>query len=774
MNRYSFLWTTLVSFLVILPVVAQEHSLTGILRDSVTGQAIVAANIRVLGTARGTVCNTEGAYRLMLPAGEHRIVITSLGYRPDTVALQLTQNTILDVSLVPSDITLPEILVTGEDPARAIIRQAIANKRRWIDKLQSYEMAAFTRQVLRRDTSIASITEAYTKGYWQRGDTLREVVLQKRQTENIDVGGNFASVGRLLNFYDEDIRFIGYTFVGPIADNAFDHYDYKLLSTRTAHRSDMYEIELIPLSATVPCFTGTISIADGSFALVGVDVEPNQAFLLPFVKEKSIRYRQQFSHYDGSFWLPADIRVDAHFTLGIVGFSFPAIGFTQTSVVTDYSINTPIPDSIFRKPLLVVDSSATTFDSTFWASPTALPLTTEEQTAYATLDSTQTLEAQFRPGGFAMTLGSADGAGVNALSLLDLSFNRIEGVHLGLYGTFDELSEYFTLRGGFAYGFSDKKTKYSIGTEIFPLGNKLLGIGGDFYRLVQPFPEQGYFGNVANSISSLLDKNDYRDYYRSEGWRTTLSSSSIKDMRVALSFVHEKHATAEQTTDYSLFRKSVPYRPNPTAAEGNLRSLQVDLGFGRSAEALDIVTRNGLDLSMEYSSPDFASSGFDFLRYHVVGTLIFPTFGQRFLFTPNMRIRVAAGAATGTPPPQRLFSIESASSGYGPFGVMKAMEVKEFGGTSYAAINIEHNFRSLPFLALGIPFLYENNIEFVIHGGIAKSWNDGPLQINTTGGVYSEMGFGISRIFDLLRCDFTWRLSTPGNFRFTLGVANLF
>ncbi|MFN0159304.1 MAG: DUF5686 family protein [Bacteroidota bacterium] len=774
MIRHYFLLTIITTLLLGSQGLAQEYSLTGTLRDSVTGQTIVAANIRVLGTARGTVCNTEGAYRLMLPAGDHRIVITSLGYRPDTVALQLTRNTTLDFSLTPSDITLAEILVTGEDPARAIIRQAIANKRRWIDKLQSYEMAAFTRQVLRRDTSIASITEAYTKGYWQRGDTLREVVLQKRQTENIDVGGNFASVGRLLNFYDEDIRFIGYTFVGPIADNAFDHYDYKLLSTRTAHRSEMYEIELIPLSATVPCFTGTISIADGSFALVGVDVEPNQAFLLPFVKEKSIRYRQQFSQYDGSYWLPADIRVDAHFTLGIVGFSFPAIGFTQTSVVTEYSINTPIPDSIFRKPLLVVDSSATTFDSTFWASPTALPLTTEEQTAYATLDSTQTLEAQFRPGGFAMTLGSADGTGVNALSLLDVSFNRIEGAHLGLHGTFDELSEYFTLRGGFAYGFSDKKTKYSIGAEIFPLGNKLFGVGGDFYRLVQPFPEQGYYGNVANSISSLLDKNDYRDYYRTEGWSATLSSSPSRDVKAALSFVHEKHSTAEQTTDYSLFRKSRPYRPNPAAGEGNLRSLRLDFGFGRSGEALDIITRNGVDFSMEYSSPDFASSSFNFLRYHVVGTLVFPTFAQRFLFSPSVRVRLAAGAATGTLPPQRLFSIESASSVYAPFGVMKAMDVKEFGGTSYTAINIEHNFRSLPFLALGIPFLYENNIEFIVHGGIAKSWNNGPLQVNTTDRVYSDMGFGISRIFDLLRCDFTWRLSTPGNFRFTLSVANLF
>jgi hypothetical protein len=102
------------------------------------------------------------------------------------------------------------------------------------------------------------------------------------------------------------------------------------------------------------------------------------------------------------------------------------------------------------------------------------------------------------------------------------------------------------------------------------------------------------------------------------------------------------------------------------------------------------------------------------------------------------------------------------------------MDVKEFGGTRYIAVNVEHNFRSLPFLALGLSFLTENNIELVVHAGAAQSWNDGTLLINTTDGIYSEAGFGISRIFELFRLDFTWRLSSPNNFRFCLSAANLF
>jgi phenylpropionate dioxygenase-like ring-hydroxylating dioxygenase large terminal subunit len=157
-----------------------------------------------------------------------------------------------DERMRPSDIVLPEVVVTAEDPAIGIIRRAIANKQRWIDRLASYEMQAFTRQTIYRDTAVAAINESFTKGYWQKGDTLREIVTQKRQTANVQPSFNFASVGRMLNFSDDRINFVGYTFVGPTAVDALDYYDYKLLRTRSAGGNDVYEIRMIPRTLTAP------------------------------------------------------------------------------------------------------------------------------------------------------------------------------------------------------------------------------------------------------------------------------------------------------------------------------------------------------------------------------------------------------------------------------------------------------------------------------------------------------------------------------------------
>ena len=88
-------------------------------------------------------------------------------------------------------------------------------------------------------------------------------------------------------------------------------------------------------------------------------------------------------------------------------------------------------------------------------------------------------------------------------------------------------------------------------------------------------------------------------------------------------------------------------------------------------------------------------------------------------------------------------------------------------------MDAEHNFRALPFLALGIPFLYENNIEFLMHGGAARTWSTGRTVNPFRTGWFSELGFGFNRIFDILRADLSWRLNEARPVRFTLGVVRI-
>ncbi len=754
-------------------VAAEKFTLTGVIRDAFTRESLAAANIRIAGTTRGTITNTRGAYSLTLEAGEYTLLVSMVGYTTDTALVSLHSPTVRDLSLRPADIILPEVLATSEDPAIEIMRRAIARKHQWIDRLLSYRMEAFTRQILRRDTSIASITESYSTGYWQQGDTLREVIRQRRQTANIRSSFNAASVGVLLNFNENRVRFLGYSFRGPTADDALDFYDFKLLLTRSSAGHDVYQIRMTPKTVMVPLFSGTIVIAGDSYALIGVDVEPNEAFTIPFVKESRLRYQQQFSLYDSTFWLPTDIRIEGSFEVGFPGLSLPRIGISQTSVISGYTVNVPIPDSIFHKPRLVVDSAASVFDSTYWSSHDVLPLSPEERHAYESIDSSQKLEVQFKPGGIAATLGEDVGIMGDILSHEDFVFNRVEGLHFGAKAEFEKITPIFGVSARIGYGLSSELTTYTLRAELFTSEKRTFGFGGEVSRAVKPVGGAGPYGRLWNSLTALVNKSDYYDYYLAAGWSVSLLFRPLRPARASIAYADELDQSMGVETDYSIFHKSREFRPNPEVDDGTLRSLRLDLRLGEEEVPLDLVTRDAADISLEYSSP-WLGGDFSFTRFSFMGSTSFSTFATSFLLKPTLRVQVALGLSAGTLPRQRLFTIETASSGYAPFAVMRAMDTREFVGARYLAVRLEHNFRSLPFLALHIPFLYRNGIEFIVTGGAARAWDatwSDPLAADR---LYYEAGFAISRIFGLGRVDFTWRLSPPAGFAFTVSFATLF
>ena len=756
----------------------QLYTVQGAVADLDTREPILAANIRIAGTSRGTITNANGEYRLKLEAGRHEMIFSSLGFQPETVIVSVAGDTVVDAKLRPAPIQIPEVVILAEDPAIEIIRKAIAHKRVWMDKLQTYRFDAFTRQVLRRDSAIASITESYSTGYVASGDTMREVIRQKRQTENIKLDENFASVGRIVNFNDDEISLFrssggasssSYTFVGPTAPDALDNYDYKLMGTSGTGGVEIYTIRMTPKSRIKPLFNGTIIIADGTFAVMGVDIRPNETFIFPFVKNISLRYRQRFSLYDAEFWMPTDIRITGDFVIRFVGLSLPAIGIEHTSSVYDYSLNVPIPDSILGKPRRSVDSSASKFDSTFWQANEVLPLTSEERLAYKSIDSTQTLEEQFKPRGPLAAISGDAAEGI--FKYLDARFNRVEGFFFGGHVTLDELTDYAEIRLSTGYGFSDLRWKYNAGATIYPLGNTTIGLAGDAYRALDHAPDADIYGGFPLTLFALIDKNDYRDYFFTTGWRAGIEITPTKRLAASVKFLNEQQYSMEITTDYSLFAREKAFRANPPITDGLMRSLLFDFRFGEEPFVFDILSRNTIGLSVEHSSPTIAASGFDFTRYEGRLQWNIPTFARKLLLSPTLRVNIAAGTSSHTLPPQRYFTVDSRIGFFAPFGVVRGSEIKEFTGDRFIAVNLEHNFRSVPFLLLDIPSFYENGIEFIIHGSAAQAWLG---TTSTSAGWYYEAGLGISRILDIFRMDVNYRISAPSHLNFTISAATIF
>jgi iron complex outermembrane receptor protein len=90
---------------------AQDKVVTGKVTDSKDGTPLVGVTVMVKGTTRGAQTGTDGSFRLSVPANATTLVITSLGYTTQEVAIG---SGTVNVSLVAgAGATLNEVVVIG-------------------------------------------------------------------------------------------------------------------------------------------------------------------------------------------------------------------------------------------------------------------------------------------------------------------------------------------------------------------------------------------------------------------------------------------------------------------------------------------------------------------------------------------------------------------------------------------------------------------------------------------------------------------------------------
>lgn len=772
-------------------LLGQTHILSGIVLDKETSQPLPSATIRIAGTSKGTITNSSGQFRFSLGSGTIRLVTSYLGYESDTITLELSKNEFYSIALKPNAIQLAGVTVTDEDPAYEIIRRAIESKKKWISQLQTFEGKAFNRTQIRTDSSIAAITEAYSILYWNKDDSLREVIIQQKQTGNMPKSFQSSRVGNILNFNDDQIKQNGYTFVGPTAPNAFEYYDYKLISTRKMDDFEIYEIELIPLSKIAPLFKGRISIAERSYAVMEVTVRPNEAYSQLFVDMKEAQYKQNFQLFNEKFWLPINYRFEGIFKISLMGITFPAFGIERDVVIHDYAINPVFADTIKLLNKFTIDSAATIFDSLFWVENNVLPLTEEQDSAYKTLDSTQTLDKKFAPKGAGAFLLDAT---ESTFGIFDIWFNRVEGLHLGASKSFKNVFEDVDLRGSVGYGFSDKQWKAAAGTTIHfgdevasstssgfanvRIGRKQFALSFDLYDKQIYFPEPVLPGLFLNTFSVLLLKEDVEDYYRAVGGTILLEYAATGTTRFAFSAMTEKQLSLYQTTNFSLASKGKLYAYQPSILDGRMNA--VKLKFNHSSSGIFGLTKDAYFVSgsIEHSA-SVLDGVFDFTKFTGKARVKFATMKkEELIFPPTLGFQLAGGTSLGKIPPQRYYELYSKFETFPGYGVLRGLSRQEFYGDSYLALTLDHNFRRVLFAPFNIQWLMESNLELIMEANAARSWLSNnalrtPLfRAKQSDGWYYEASVGISNIFDIFRLDLTRRFSSPSDWIVSLTISD--
>ena len=80
---------------------SQLLSVTGYVKNNITGEMKKNATVFETVSGVGTITNSEGYYRLLLKAGQKKLEITSPGFKSHNLSFNLLNDTVVSVELFP-------------------------------------------------------------------------------------------------------------------------------------------------------------------------------------------------------------------------------------------------------------------------------------------------------------------------------------------------------------------------------------------------------------------------------------------------------------------------------------------------------------------------------------------------------------------------------------------------------------------------------------------------------------------------------------------------
>lgn len=780
---------------------AQQFSVSGKITDSNSGEPLSYANIRIAGTTIGTAANLDGDFELKLKPGNYFLIASFIGYKSDTVKVELSGSRNIRIRLETIPVRLPEVTVLpGENPADEIIRRAIAAKLAREEKIDSYIFKAYTKGLVKTtrdittsdrsvgvsigtkdtgDLKITGIIENESKGYFKKPDYYKDEIIARKQSANTPSTINILTGGRLLqNFYTNDIQFFTRPLTGPIADNALDYYYFIIEDTLAMDNKNVFQIYFEPIDRTAPGFYGKIFIMDGTFSLVKLDVNLNSA-ASPGGIFSRINIFQQFVPFDNGIVMPIDYRVfvEGNF-LGLAKF-----GFELNTIFYDYEINNGIDPDFFDMIVIKVMPDADKKDSTFWRSTQTIPNTLQEIEAYRRIDSLEAIPRDFWDD-FSLlstSLRLSDNFSISG-PLSIYSFNNITGHALNFgFSISNELDKRLNLSGDIAYGFSDKKFETDFNARYYLGDYRTTTVSiKAFNKLADLFGESVRYDRLTSTLTSLFGKYDFRDYYYTKGMEAKISGEIFPVLRAGIGFLNRTDNSAFSNSAFSILNKSKTYRANRIIYETRVNAFTAEFSLDFRKFIEDGYFRrkvsfggpnfilNGKAL---FSDKSFLRSNLDFQYYELNLSGFLPLFK-----TTAFNFRIKGIGSNGEVPFQMMYALPGNIESVGKEYSFRTLGIGEVFGDNGIIFTAQYNLSDELFRMLQIPLLKDWNLILTTHFNAAflkiteKSKQILPPQYVEYGKPIYELGFSIGQILFPITVEFTWRLNYKGKNNFVIGL----
>ncbi len=508
--------------------IGQSIVVKGQIIDDDTEEGLPFADVYFEGTTVGVSSDMDGFYEIYLDEAADSISVSAMGYQTSTKKISTASEQTINFRMKSSDFALDVVeVVAGENPANAIVRGIIANKKRnRISSLESYECEAYSKLEIDLDNieklrntklmkpfdfifeNVDSISDEkpYLPAYIQEKIYRIYYTEQQRNPKEIISAQKVSGVGNqtvneLLDnvqadydVYDNWIEILEKPFASPFSKNGLFYYEYYIMDSTMVHDQKAIKLKFKPKRKQENTFYGTFWVMKDSYAIHRLDMRMSPGVNINLVNRIII-----FQEYDlnDTIWLPKRQKTVIDFTpnakkerMGIIG--------RKSIYYKDFILNGEETKTNFSK----LDPEAYTLeeitkDNNFWASARHDTLTANEEKIYSMVDSIKKVPRYQNYVDIMYTLFS----GYKKFGKIEIgplftlySNDPVQGhrVKLGI-GTSNEFSKRLWVYGYGAYGFKDKRFKY---------GGHIIGV---LKRKPRAVLELSYYDDVSFSSENSED-----------------------------------------------------------------------------------------------------------------------------------------------------------------------------------------------------------------------------------------------------------------------------
>ena len=591
--------------LLLVPFVSTAQ-IKGTISDE-KGNALPFVTIFQEDTYNGTTSNEQGNYEFNLKKKEKQTVVFQfLGFKTQKIVIQTDKLPyLLNIKMIEESFSLNEVIINKKiNPALAIIKNAIASRKQNTEKTNRFNADFYSRGIFKlknapkkilgqkigdlngaldsTGTGIISLSETFSKISFEKPNNLKEVVTASKVSGR-DNGYSYNTArSSFYDFYDNTIDF-GVEMISPIANNAFNYYNYTLESTfYDASNQIINKIKVTAKRDSEPVFEGYIYIIEDSWAIYAIDLDiKGYRMKEEFVDVMTLK--QNFS-YNKSNKIWAKNTQSLEITAGAFGIKFTG---KYNYVYSNYEFMDSFAAKTFTNEITRIEINANKKDSLFWNTNRPIPLTIEESTDYVRkdsiykirnsekyLDSVDAKENKFKILKLLTGYTYKNSTEKHSLSyegllnLGSLSFNTVQGYNFdsGFRYTNWKNQEnkgiYTSISTKLNYGFAEDRLRVT-GQFIHRFNNQnyatLYMTGGSS---VKQFNPNEPISKVINTISSLAFKNNFMKLYNLESAAIGYSQDIANGVNLNGKIEYQQRKPLFNNTDFSLFNKNNLYTSN--------------------------------------------------------------------------------------------------------------------------------------------------------------------------------------------------------------------